>query len=79
MVGNLESEIGATATKVRGVTPERLSKIYSINIETAKRTMNLTPQHIKHEGSSHLKRRYSTNNRMLQYKQIGTHFFMDTF
>ena len=80
MVDGLEYEIGATAKKkVKGVTPEQLSKIWSINIEAAKRTIGLTSQHVKHEASDHLRRRYSTNNRMLRYKRISTHFFMDTF
>ena len=79
MVDNLESEICATATKARGVTPERLSKIWSIDIEIAKTTIDLTSQYVKHEGSSHLKRRYSRNDKMLRYKRIRTHFFMDTF
>ena len=79
MVDDLDKEVGATATRASGVTPERLSKIWSIDIETAKRTIDLTSQHVKHEGSSHLKRRYSTNDRMLRYKRIRTHFFMDTF
>ena len=61
------------------MTPERLSKIWSIDIETAKRTIDLTSQHVKHEGSDHLKRWYSTNDRMLRYKRIRTHFFMGTF
>ena len=42
MVDGLESEIGTTATRARGVTPERWSKIWSIDIETAKRTIKLT-------------------------------------
>ena len=80
LVEGLESEIGATAKKkVKGVTPERLSKIWSIDIEAAKRTIGLTSQHVKHEASDHLRRRYSTNDRMLRYKRISTHFFMDTF
>ena len=79
MVDDLDNEVGATATRARGVTPERLSKIWSIDIETAKRTIDLISQHVKHEGSSHLKCRYSTNDRMLCYKRIRTHFFMDTF
>ena len=66
MVDDLESEIGTTATRARGVTPERLSKIWPIDIETAKRTIELTSQHEKHERSSHLKCQYSTNDRMLQ-------------
>ena len=79
MVKNLDQEISVTATKATGVTAERLSKIWSTNIETAKRTIDLTAQYVKHEGSIHLKRRYSTNDRMLFYKRIQTHFFMDTF
>ena len=79
MVNDLESEVSAAAGRAKGVTPERLSKIWSIDIKTAKRTIDLTSQHVKHEGSNHLKRRYSTNNRMLRYKRIRTHFFMDTF
>ena len=79
MVDDLESEIGATTTRTTGVTPEQLSKSWSIDIETAKWTIELTSQYVKHEGSSHLKRRYSTNDRILRYKRIQTHFFMDTF
>ena len=61
MVDNLDTEVSAAAGREKGVTPERLSKIWSIDIETAKRTIDLTSQHVKHEGSDHLKRRYSTN------------------
>ena len=66
-------------TRAEGVTSERLSKIWSIDIATAKRTIDLTSQYVKHTGSDHLKRRYSTNDRMLRYKRIRSHFFMDTF
>ena len=82
-ISNLENmvdqEIGAVSTRAKGVTPERLSKIWSINLETAKRTIGLTSEHIKHVGSDHLGRRYPTNDRMLRYKRIRSHFFMDTF
>ena len=67
MIDDLESEVSATAGKrAKVVTPERLSKIWLIDIETAKRTIDLTSQHVNHEGSDHLKRRYSTNDRMLR-------------
>ena len=61
----LDQEISAVTTRTKGVTSERLSKIWSINIETAKRIVDLISQHVKHEGSSHLKSRYSTNDRIL--------------
>ena len=77
LVKGLEYEIGATAKKkVKGVTPKRLSKIWSIDIEAAKRTIGLTSQHVKHEASDHLRRRYSTNDRMLRYKRISTDPFL---
>ena len=79
MVNDLESEVSAAVGRAIGVMPERLSKIWLIDIETAKRTIDLTSQHVKYEGSDHLKCRYSTNNRMLRDKRIRTRFFMDTF
>ena len=78
-LNGLDQEVSAMATRAKGVTPERLSKIWSIDIETAKRTIGLTSQYLKYTGNDHLKSRYSTNNRMLWYKRIQSHFFMDTF
>ena len=75
----VDQELGAVSTRAKGVTPERLSKIWSIDIETAKKTIGLTSQHVNHVDSDHLKRRYSTNDKMLRYKRIRSHFFMDTF
>ena len=79
MIDDLESEVSAAVGRAKDVTPERLSKIWLIDIDTAKRTIDLTSQHVKHEGSDHLKCQYSTNNRMLRYKRIRTHFFVDMF
>ena len=42
MVKDLESEISATTGRAKGVTPERLSKIWSVDIEIDKRTIDLT-------------------------------------
>ena len=73
-------EVSATVSgKAKGVTPKLLLKIWSTDLEAAKRTINVTTQYLKHEESNHLIRRYLTNNRMLQYKRINTHFFMDKF
>jgi len=51
-VNSFEAECGATAGRARGVTPEHLSKIWSIDYETAKRTIDITSQHLKHEESN---------------------------
>ena len=79
MEDDIEAQISATGGKAKGVSPEHLSKIWSIDLETAKRTIEITEQRLKHEPSDYLKRRYSTNDRMLRYKRINTHFYMDTF
>ena len=69
VLDGLDQEVSAMATREKGVTPEQLSKIWSIDIETTKRTIELTSQYVKHTGNDHLKRRYLTNNRILQYKR----------
>ena len=73
------STMGTILNRAKRVTPERLSKIWSIDIETANRTIDLTSQYVKHTGSDHLKQKYSTNDRMLWYKKIQFPFFMDKF
>ena len=50
---SLDQEVSAMTTRAKGVTPERLSKIWSINIETPKRTIELTSQYVKHTGGDH--------------------------
>ena len=57
MVADLESEIAATAgERARDVTSDHLSKIWSIDRETAKQTIGLTTQYVRHEESDHLSR-----------------------
>ena len=50
----IEGEVGATVGRAKGVSPDHLSKIWSIDTETAKRTIDITTQLLKHEGSDHL-------------------------
>ena len=63
----------------RDVTPEHLSKIWKIDLDTAKRTLEVTSQHCARTPPEDLSRNYSTNDRMLRYRRIKEHFFMDTF
>ena len=72
--------IGAThQEKPKGITSSRLAKVFSIDEATAKRTINVTTQNVRREVDPSLNRNYPTNDRMLRYKRIQTHFFMDTF
>ena len=67
------------AGKPTGVTAEHLSKVWRIDIPTAKRTLAVTSQNKIHTDNPDLTRNYSTNDRMLRYKRIKEYFFMDTF
>ena len=41
MDDDIDIQIGAAAGRARGVSPKHLSKIWSINLETAKRTIEI--------------------------------------
>ena len=69
----------AQAGKTRGVDPKHLSKIWRISHEDAQRTIDVTTQTSTRTDNPTLSRNYSTNDRMLRYKQIKEFFFMDTF
>ena len=79
-LSNMEANIDAThAETPKGISPKELAKVWRIDLETAKKTLEVTSQRRKHDGNSSLSRNISTNDRMLRYKRINCHFFTDTF
>ena len=68
----------AHASRPKGIDASHLSKICRINLDSAKRTLEITYQHRPRNNNPTLSRNFGTNNRMLQYKRIKEHFFMDT-
>ena len=72
-------QASATAGKSRGVSPELLSKVFRIDHDTAKRTLEVTTQLNKRDAHTSLSRTFGTNDRMLRYPRIDSIFFMDTF
>ena len=65
-----------TATsRTKGFTAEHLSRVWRIDIPTAKRTIENTTQLCQRTENPTLSRNYSTNDCMLRYHQ---HFSMDT-
>ena len=66
-------------TRTKGFTAEHLSRVWRIDIPTAKRTIENTTQLCRRTENPTLSRNYSTNDRMLRYRRIHQHFFMDTF
>ena len=70
---------GVTATTPNGVDVSHLSKIWRISAEDAKRMLAVTSQHGQQAQDPTLLQNYGTNDRMLRYRHIHEHFFMDTF
>ena len=64
--------------KPRGLDAAHLSKVWRISHEEAQRTINVTSQHGQRPTNPSLSQNYATNDRMLWYRRIEDHFFMDT-
>ena len=69
----------ATASRVRGVSPKHLAKVWRIDLRTAEKTLEMTTQRVPRSEPDRLSRNYGTSDRMLRYKRINSYFFMDTF
>ena len=67
------------AAPSKGTQAAHLAKIWRIDLEAARRTLEITSQHGKRTDDPKLSRNYGTNDRMLRYKRINQYFFMDTF
>ena len=75
-------EYFAASTFVRNekrIDGDYLSKVWRIPLEEANRTINVTTQRCVPSENQSLVRNIGTNDRMLRYKRLNTHFFMDTF
>ncbi len=75
-----EAALGALqAGDTNGVSAEMLAKIWRIPIDQAERTLDVTTQLNRQDANSSLSRNFGTNDRMLRYRRIKSHFFTDTF
>ena len=73
-------EIGSTtAGQAKGVTPELLSKIWTIPFKMAEETLRVTSQLNRHGKNTSLARNLGTNDRMLRYRRIRSQIFTHTF
>jgi hypothetical protein len=83
MIGNLDLDdymaSSVDVTNTHGVSIEHISKVWQIDLSEAERTINATTQRCVRSHGDNLSRNYSTNDRMLRYRCIHQHFFMDTF
>jgi hypothetical protein len=69
----------AHARRPKGIDATHLSKVWKITHEQAEKTLETTTQHSQRKDDPKLSRNYGTNDRMLRYKRVHEHFFMDTF
>lgn len=76
----LDYTVGSlNAGKPTKVSPEFLSKIWHIKPDLAKKTLLQTTQRYRQGLDNELSRRFSSNDRMLRYRRIDSHFYTDTF
>ena len=74
-----ESEIAAVdVTSPKGVTPEFISKIWSVSQREAEDIVEQNTQLNRQSADGLLSRQFSTNDRMLRYRRIQSYFFTDT-
>ena len=67
-----------TAGRQTGVKVSHLYKTWRIDIETTRRTTEVTTQ-LRQQDTGSLSREFLTNDRMLRYKQINCAFFTDAY
>ena len=82
-INDLENEFssvvsGVEAMESSGVSPSLLEKIWSISHKEATAVIDSTTQLNRQPNDGLLSRHFSTNDRMLRYKRINSHFFTDT-
>ena len=76
----LDLDIGSSSARLSGgVTKEHLARVWRINEEEARRTLDVTSQLNKQDADSSLSRAFGTNDRMLRYRRLNSVFFTDTF
>jgi len=69
----------AHASKPKTISSDFLSKIWNISEDLASRGLEQTTQLNRQGADNDLSHHFSTNDRMLRYRQINSQFFTDTF
>ena len=79
-VSAFDASVGAAhAAPPKGVSAETISKVFRVDHETAKNTLDANTQLNRRDSTSSLSRNFSTNDRMLRYRRLDSFFFTDTF
>ncbi len=79
-IAKLECEVMSvvTSSKQKGISKEKLAKIWVVDESLAEGALEKNTQLCKHHADNSLSRQFSTNDRMLRYKRLKSVFFTDT-
>ena len=73
-----EIKSAMATSKQKGVSKEKLTKIWIIDEDLTEGALEKSTQLCKHHADNSLFRQFSTNDRMVRYKHLKSVFFMDT-
>ena len=68
-----------TAGRPKGVTADMLSKIWTVSHEMVEKTIQITSQLNQEGENTSLEINLGTNDRMLRYRRLKSHFFTEIF
>ena len=77
-MNQIMTSVGALAGKSKGVSADKLSKLWLISDKLAAGAIDQNTQLCKHNADNIMSRQFSTNDRMLRYRRIQSAFFSDT-
>ena len=77
--GNIFVLSAAHVDTPEGVTAAHLSRVWCINEDDTKHTLDVTTQLNKQDADVSLACRFGTDDRMLRYRRINSLFYTDTF
>ena len=69
----------AHTSRPKGIYASHISKIWIIDLDSAKRTLEVTSQNSRRSNNPNLSSNYETNDLMLRYKVIKENLFTETF
>ena len=75
---SLMASISSIAGKSKGISADKLSKLWLITEKLADGAIDQNTQMCRHSADNIMSRQFSTNDRMLRYRRIQSAFFSDT-
>ena len=77
-IESVMASISSVASKPKGVSPAKLSKLWLVTEKLAEAALEQSTQLCRHTADNSMSRQFSTNDRMLRYRRLNSAFFSDT-